>query len=94
MMYKIILNNKNEIIIDDEDYKKFEQNITSTFVRLKQAVINPSYVIAIIPHNEKKTDEVDGYVDEATGKFIVTDRHERKIENAFSAAKEVSVRSF
>lgn len=90
MMYKIVLNTKQEIIIDATDYEKFTQNLSSTFVRLKSAVINPSYVVVIIPVDKELPDNIDGYIDEKTGKFIITNRESSTLPDEFPLTKQLA----
>jgi hypothetical protein len=74
--YKIILSSKNEVLIDEEDYNKFLQvSGTGNFVKVKQAVINPSFVIAILPVKEKieTSKSIKGYVDPERNVFVVTE---------------------
>lgn len=77
--YKIILSSKNEVLIDEEDYKKFLQvSGTGNFVRVKQAVINPAFVVAILPTKEKleASKGYKGHIDLEKGAFVVTEETE------------------
>lgn len=47
MKYKVSLNNKESISIDEEGYKKLLENINSNFVILNGEVVNPSYIVSI-----------------------------------------------
>lgn len=85
--YKLILSSKHEIVIDEIDYKKFESNSGSgNFIKLKQAVINPSFVIAVVPTKEIESGKsIKGYVDPERNVYVVTEEKETPaLENAFS----------
>ena len=45
------------------------------FLFLKKAIINPSFVVAIVPTDSTQK-KVDGYIDEKTGKYIITNEEE------------------
>lgn len=58
MIYKIIIG-KNEIRIDDEDKVKIMQNVDKNFIVLKNgAIINPSFIQAIVVDHEAGRNEV------------------------------------
>lgn len=73
MKYTVHLSSKQTVVIDQEDFDKFMGNAErGSLLKLKQAIINPSFVVAIVPMKENPQKQIEGYVDEATGKFIVT----------------------
>lgn len=82
--YKAILSNKQEFVLDETDYQKVVQGLeTGSFVRTKKAVINPSFVVTIFPiqqsealDTEMPERKIEGYVDEESGRFIVTEDKE------------------
>lgn len=41
------------IRIDDDDLEKIRKNIGESLIQIKQAIINPSFMISITPTNEK-----------------------------------------
>lgn len=96
--YKVILSHhKQDIVLDDADYQKLLTALdTGSFVRLKKAIINPSFIVAIIPipqkdalDTENPPRKVEGYVDEERGVFVVTkDEHpvSATIADAFQKA--------
>lgn len=43
----------NKIKIDEEDLQKLKDNIKAPLIQLKQAIINPSFMISIVPTDEK-----------------------------------------
>lgn len=52
MRYRIALNNKDVVHVDEEGYKKLLENINSNFVILNDEVINPAYIVSITKVNE------------------------------------------
>jgi hypothetical protein len=73
MIYKLFLNNKTEITIDQADLDKLKANMGSgNLVQLKQAIVNPSYISAIVPQ-EVKPREVPR-IEEREGKFVEVSR--------------------
>lgn len=77
--YKVILSNKLEVVLDEADYEKLLQGMNSgSFVRLKKAVVNPSFIVVIQPIKPKEAlavqemPKVEGYIDEATRQFVIT----------------------
>lgn len=86
MKYTLHLSNKSTVVIDEEDFEKFQKFSTSgNFIRLKQAIINPSFVIAITPLKEQPSRKIDGYISEETGAFVVTEEKEEipQLEDEF-----------
>lgn len=75
--YTIHLSNKQVVLIDEDDFKKFSEVApTGNLVKLKQAIVNPSFVMAIIPVKETTQKKVEGYVSEETGNFVITKEEE------------------
>ena len=78
--YKICLSNKESVVIDQADYTKLVNGMsTGSFVQLKNAVINPSFISHILPVSQKEAldtetqqEQIGGYVDEKRGVFVVT----------------------
>lgn len=76
--YKVVLSNRQEIALDEQDYKKLLQGMDSgSFVRLKKAIINPSYIMAILPIKQSEAlgeeipQRIKGHVDEEKGVYVV-----------------------
>lgn len=44
----------NDIKIDEEDLAKITENIAAKLIRIKQGIINPSFMISITPTDEKE----------------------------------------
>lgn len=78
--YQIFLSNKEAVTIDQNDYQKLLVGMNSgSFVQLKNAVVNPSFISHILPisqktalDTEKPEREVEGYLDEEKGVYVIT----------------------
>ena len=90
MIYELTFSNRKKLLIDQEDYDKLFSSETR-FVKLKQGIVNPSYVLSIIPQDIPETEkQVNGYVDENTGLFVVTEeKHVPRIEDEFNRTKRL-----
>lgn len=82
--YKVVLSNRQEVVLDQQDYDKLCAGLNSgSFVQLKKAVVNPSFVMLIVPISQKEAldaeappRKTEGYLDEERGVFVVTkDEH-------------------
>lgn len=72
-MFTLHLSSKQTVVIDEDDFKKFaEVAPTGNLIRLKQAVVNPAFVVAIVPTKEEPQKRLEGHIDENTGAFVVT----------------------
>jgi hypothetical protein len=72
MIYEIIMSKGEKIKIDEADLAKLQENIKAPFVRVKQAIINPSFLVMIVPTNQEDTTarvkvELEGNVAKVTG---------------------------
>lgn len=56
MIYQIEMSKGPSIKIDEEDLVKIKANIGESLITVKQGIINPSFMISIIPTNEKEVD--------------------------------------
>ncbi len=93
MNYIIQLSNKTEIEIDEADFSKLkDQSGTGNLIQLKRGIVNPSFVVAIIPSEIKAKRKVEGFIDEATGKYVVTkdDKEPYKLADEFNSLKKLS----
>jgi len=78
--YRAHLSNKQSIILDDIDYEKLLAGMNSgSFVKLKKAIINPSFLMMILPVSQSEAlqeeiapRKIEGYIDENTGVYVVT----------------------
>jgi len=55
MIYHLIMSKGENIRIDSEDLQKLQDNNSSFMVILKQAIVRPPFVVAIVPTDEKET---------------------------------------
>lgn len=68
MIYKIVMSKGDNIKIDEEDLVKLQTNLSAPLIRLKQAIINPSFMVSIYPTDEeefkikKKVEVQDGAI--------------------------------
>ena len=46
-IYKLTLSNKESLLIDEIELQKFENNVDKNFIKLKNGIINPSFVVSI-----------------------------------------------
>lgn len=77
MKYYEIITSKSKIKIDEGDLKKFIANCDSgKFIKLKKAIVNPSFVSEIVPISvkralldEPKTNRYKGKLDREKGVF-------------------------
>lgn len=77
--FKLYLSNKETVIIDQEDFDKLGMAMnTGSFVKLKNAIVNPSYISHVFPisqkealENESPERKIVGHVDEERGVYVV-----------------------
>lgn len=70
--YIIQLSNKTEVEIDQDDFEKVQLNISSgNLIKVKRAILNPSFVVAIIPIIKQETKKTTGHIDYEKGVYIV-----------------------
>lgn len=71
--YNMYLSSKQSLVIDQADFEKFF-NSEGKMVMLKGGIVNPSFVVCILPRKEKDEPkkEVEGYLDEKRNVFVVT----------------------
>jgi len=53
MIYQINMSKGQNIKIDEEDLKKIQENLSAPLIRVKQAIINPSFMVSITPTEEE-----------------------------------------
>lgn len=54
MIYLIQMSKGENIKIDEQDLKHLQENLSAPLIRIKQAIINPSFMISIIPTEENE----------------------------------------
>ena len=68
---------KKVVIIDQEDFDKIEKYSGSgALIRVKQGIINPSFIVVILPTKVETKKKVEGHIDEKRGVFVVTGEKE------------------
>lgn len=75
MIYLIEMSKGPSIKIDEEDLAHIQKNISQALIRVKQGIINPSFMISIIPTDEKEM-ELKVKIELEDGRAVVTDRQE------------------
>lgn len=64
MIYELIMSKGEKIRIDQEDLEKLQANSSSFMVVLKQAMVRPPFVVAVLPTSEsekmEKVEIIDG----------------------------------
>ena len=78
--FKIIMSNKDFVVIDENDFKKLESGMNAgSFVQLKKGIVNPSFIVAVLPMAQKDALEsetsgrkTEGYIDEKSGNYVIT----------------------
>ena len=53
MIYIVNMSKGKDIRIDEEDLVKIEGNLSASLIRIKQGIINPSFMISITPTDEE-----------------------------------------
>lgn len=54
MIYLVNMSKGESIKIDEEDLIKLQENMSAPLIRVKQAIINPSFMVSITPTEEKE----------------------------------------
>lgn len=78
MIYTVEMSKGPSIKIDEEDLAKIKANIGESLISVKQGIINPSFMISIIPTDEedtkieKKVEIVNGRPTMITAKQVKT----------------------
>ncbi len=74
-MYEIHTSAKAKILADSEDMKKFIDNSASgKFIKLKQGIVNPNHVVAIVEAKDQSEVKVEslGYMDYDRNVYVKT----------------------
>lgn len=54
MIYEINMSKGQNIKIDEDDLTHIEKNLRAPLIRVKQAIINPSFMVSITPTDEQE----------------------------------------
>jgi hypothetical protein len=54
MIYLIHLSKGEKIKIDEEDLQHIQDNLSAPLIRVKQAIINPSFMVSITPSENEE----------------------------------------
>ena len=71
MIYQIEMSRGPSIKIDEEDLAKIKANIGESLISVKQGIINPSFMISIIPTDEEDT-KIEKKVEIVNGRPTMT----------------------
>jgi len=71
MIYEIQMSKGPSIKIDEDDLVKIKENIGESLIQIKQGIINPSFMIAIIPTDEEET-RVKKLIEIHEGRAVIT----------------------
>jgi len=77
MIYLVEMSKGPSIRIDSDDLAKIRENIGESLISVKQGIINPSFMVSIIPTDESEV-EVKQKVEMIDGKPTLTIGEERK----------------
>ena len=66
------------IKIDEEDLAHLQENIEQALIRVKQGIINPSFMISIIPTNEKDV-EIRNKIEMREGRPVIVGSEEARV---------------
>ncbi len=96
-MYKISLSNKEDVYVKEEQYKSILESMNNNFVLIGEELINPSFIISItkvtlssVPTKYLPKEEMEGYIDEKRGVFVVTKSKEiKKISDDLSSKFQI-----
>lgn len=70
--YIVQLSNRTEIEIDQEDFENVKQGIgQGGLVKVKKAILNPSFIVAILPIIKGETKITKGHIDYDKGVYVI-----------------------
>ena len=84
MIYIVNLSKGDQIKIDEEDLQNITRNIKAPLIRVKQGIINPSFMISIIPTDEKDVKTQIKVVLQEDGKIIKKSREVKTLVDKMS----------
>lgn len=87
--YIVQLSNKTEVKIDSEELDRVVDGIsTSSPIRLKQGIVNPSFIIAIVPDVERWRERI-GTIVGAHGSDEYNAEYQRRTANGCTPLKDL-----
>lgn len=90
MIYKIYMSKGDNITIDDEDLQHIQDNLSAPLIRVKQAIINPSFMVSIYPTGENEF-EKKKKVEMINGKpTLIEEGTKSVVKNLMSEKKKLS----
>lgn len=78
MIYTIEMSKGPSIRIDEDDLVKIKANIGESLIAVKQGIINPSFMISIIPTNEPDT-RIKQILEPRGDRVVITGTREVKV---------------
>jgi hypothetical protein len=78
MIYTVEMSKGPSIRIDEDDLVKIKANINESLIAVKQGIINPSFMISIIPTNEPDT-KIKQIYEHRENRVVVTGSKEVKV---------------
>lgn len=84
MIYEVHLSKGNKVKIDEDDLNKIKENLSSNFIQVKMGIINPSFIISIIP-----IEETDSYQEKVYRKIIDESGNLKVIEDGYKTVKKI-----
>lgn len=66
------------IKIDEADLAHIQKNIDQSLIRVKQGIINPSFMVSIIPTNEKDV-EIKNKIEMKEGRAVIVGSEEVRV---------------
>jgi len=78
MIYTVEMSKGPNIKIDEQDLTHLQANIEKSLIRVKQGIINPSFMVSIIPTNEKDV-EIKNKIEMKDGRPVIVGTEEVRI---------------
>lgn len=70
--YIVQLSNRTEVEIDEEDFENVKQGIgQGGLVKVKKAILNPSFIVSVLPIIKEPTKVTKGHMDYEKGVYVV-----------------------
>lgn len=70
--YIVQLSNKTEVEIDEEDFENVKKGIgQGGLVKVKKAILNPSFIVAVLPIIKEPAKITKGHMDLERGVYVI-----------------------